>query len=81
MNPIQTDEIGGNGFMDDANYCGLHKGKDQARKSDARNPICVPARISQCRRVGGKRSGKRRALAEISRRTALTKINPLFATQ
>jgi len=24
----------------------LHNGKDQARKSDARNPICPPARIS-----------------------------------
>jgi hypothetical protein len=28
----------------------LHDGKDQARNSDARNPICAPARIHN---VGG----------------------------
>jgi len=59
----------------------LHNGKDQARKSDASNPICALARIHS---VGGlvvNVPGKRWAVAAISRSTALTKTNPRSATQ
>jgi len=59
----------------------LHNGKNQARKSEARNPICALARIHS---VGGlvvNVPGKRWAVAAISRSTALTKINPRSATQ
>jgi hypothetical protein len=74
--------LAGNGFMKCMQIiAALHKGKDQARKSDASNPICAPARIHS---VGGSVvnvPGKRWAVAAISRSTALTKINPPFATQ
>jgi len=59
----------------------LHKGKDQARKSDAGNPIRALARIHS---VGGSEvsvPGKCGAVAAISRSTALTKTNPRSATQ
>jgi len=75
-------QLWGDGFMKCMQIiAALHNGKDQARKSDASNPICALARIHS---VGGlvvNVPGKRWAVAAISRSTALTKTNPRSATQ